>query len=80
MGLKPSPPAEWELARLAQTIDKTPPQVTPEEWRWLAIVEEMESITRAQTMLKSGGGHSMGPDALLALKRLRDAAEEWQKN
>jgi len=80
LGLKPSPPEAWELARLAKTINKTPPQVTAKEWQWLATAEEMQSITRAQTMLTSGQGHGLDADTLLYLKGLRDAAKEWQKN
>ena len=80
LGQKPSPPETWELARLAKLVNRTPPEIPAAGWRWLTTVEEMESVTRAQTMLTSGQGHGLDADTLLYLKRLRDAAKEWQKN
>lgn len=81
MGRRPSPPDEWYQARLAKQINRIASEVPPQGWLELATLQEMEWMTQAQTMLTSGHGHTMGPDTLLALKRLREEAKkEWPKN
>ena len=76
LGKRSSPPDEWYQARLAKSIGKTPSELTPEDWGWLAITTEMEWLTQAQAMLGDGRGHSMDADSLLYLKRLRDEANK----
>lgn len=81
IGQKPSPPDEWYQARLAKLVNRSPSEILPEGWRELAILDEMELLTKLQNLLTGGQGHHMGPDTLLLLKSLRDEAKkQWPKS